>query len=129
MNKMNVGYFWVSEMGLMLRLKSFMGNGLFVVSWKTFMSCGSVKGGEEISGIKWVWVKGDGWWAKRRALLLVKMTNEFQSFRGVAQLVFWLVCLCFYNEVFREAFINKDLKNIWPLRGDESESSFPGIFY
>ena len=41
-------------MGLMLRLKSFMGNGLFVVIWKTFMSCGSVKGGEEISGIKWV---------------------------------------------------------------------------
>ena len=61
MNKMNVGYFWVSEMGLMLRLKSFMGNGLFVVSWKTLMSCGSVKGGEEISGIRWVWVKGDRW--------------------------------------------------------------------
>ena len=34
-------------MGLMLRLKSFMGNGLFVVSWKTIMSCGSVKGGKE----------------------------------------------------------------------------------
>ena len=47
MNKMNVGYFWVSEMGLMLRLKSFMGHGLFVVSWKTLMSWGSVKGGEE----------------------------------------------------------------------------------
>ena len=30
-------------MGLMLKLKSFMGNGLFVVSWKTIMSCGSVK--------------------------------------------------------------------------------------
>ena len=38
----------------MLKLKSFMGNGLFVVSWKTLMSCGSVKGGEEISGIRWV---------------------------------------------------------------------------
>ena len=47
MNKMNVGYFWVSEMGLILRLKSFMGNGLFMASWKTLMSCGSVKGGEE----------------------------------------------------------------------------------
>ena len=34
-------------MGLILRLKSFMGNGLFMAGWKTFMSCGSVKGGEE----------------------------------------------------------------------------------
>ena len=48
---MNVGYFWVSKMGLMLRLKSFMGNGLFVVSWKTLMSYGSVKGGEEYLGL------------------------------------------------------------------------------
>ena len=38
----------------MLRLKSFMGNGLFVVSYKTLMSCGSVKGGEKISGIRLV---------------------------------------------------------------------------
>ena len=38
----------------MLKLKSFMGNGLFVVSWKTLMSCGSVKGGKEIFGIRWV---------------------------------------------------------------------------
>ena len=49
---MNVGYFWVSEMGLMLRLKSFMGNGLFVVSWKTLVIYASAKGGEEISGIR-----------------------------------------------------------------------------
>ena len=41
-------------MGLMLRLKSFMGTGLFVVSWKILMSCDSVKGKEEISGIRWV---------------------------------------------------------------------------
>ena len=34
-------------MGLILRLKSFMGDGLFVVSWKTIMSCGNVKGGKE----------------------------------------------------------------------------------
>ena len=47
-----------------------------------------------------------------RALLLVKMTNEFKSFRGVAQLVFWLACLCFYNGVFREAFIDKAPKNV-----------------
>ena len=38
-------------MGLMLRLKSFMGNGLFVVRWKTLMSCDSVKGGEEYLGL------------------------------------------------------------------------------
>ena len=38
-------------MGLMLRLKSFMGNRLFVVSWKTLMSYGSVKGGEEYRGL------------------------------------------------------------------------------
>ena len=34
-------------MGLILRLKSFMGNGLFMASWKTLLSCGNVKGGEE----------------------------------------------------------------------------------
>ena len=38
-------------MGLMLRLKFFMGNGLFMVSWKTLMSCGSVKEGEEYLGL------------------------------------------------------------------------------
>ena len=38
-------------MGLILRLKSFMGNGLFMASWKTFMSCDSVKGGEEYLGL------------------------------------------------------------------------------
>ena len=37
-------------MGLMLRLKSFMGNGLFMVSWKTLMSYGSIKGEEEYLG-------------------------------------------------------------------------------
>ena len=37
-------------MRLILRLKSFMGNGLFVANWKTLMSCGSVKGGEEYLG-------------------------------------------------------------------------------
>ena len=46
-----MGYFWVSEMGLILRLKSFMGNRLFVASWKILMSCGSVKGGEEYLGL------------------------------------------------------------------------------
>ena len=56
------------------------------------------------------------------------MAKEFQNLRGVTKLVFWLVCLCIYNGVFREAFIDKDPKNVWPLIGDESESSFPGIF-
>ena len=51
MSKMNVSYFCVSEMGLILRLKSFMGNGLFVASWKTLMSIRSVKGGEEYLGL------------------------------------------------------------------------------
>ena len=37
-------------MGLILRLKSFVGNGLFVASWKTLMSYGSVKEGEEYLG-------------------------------------------------------------------------------
>ena len=32
-----------------------------MVSWKTLMSYGGVKGGEEISGIRWVWAQGDGW--------------------------------------------------------------------
>ena len=44
----------MSEMGLTLRLKLFVSNGLFVTSWKTLMSIGSMKGGEEISGIRWV---------------------------------------------------------------------------
>ena len=38
-------------MGLILRLKSFMGNGLIVASWKKLMSYGSVKGGEEYLGL------------------------------------------------------------------------------
>ena len=49
---------------------------------------------------------------KRRALLLVKMTNEFQSFRRMAKLVLWLAYLCFYNGVFREVFIDKVPKNV-----------------
>ena len=32
-----------------------------MVSWKALMSYGSVKGGEEISGIRWVCTHGDGW--------------------------------------------------------------------
>ena len=37
----------MSEIRLMLRLKLFMSSGLFVTSYKIFMSCDSVKGGEE----------------------------------------------------------------------------------
>ena len=51
---MNVGCFWVSEVRLMLRLKSFMVMGCFVAGWRTLKSCGSVKDGEEIFGIRCV---------------------------------------------------------------------------
>ena len=37
-------------MGLTLRLKLFVSNGLFVSSWKTFLSCGCVEGWEEYRG-------------------------------------------------------------------------------
>ena len=47
-------------MRLTLRLKLFVSNGLSVASWKTLMSYGIVKGGEEISGIRWVCAQGDG---------------------------------------------------------------------
>ena len=47
MNEMNVRYFWVSEMGLMLRLRLFVSGGLFMTSWETFMGCDCVKGGKE----------------------------------------------------------------------------------
>ena len=47
MNEMNVSYFWVSEMGLMLRLSLFMSGGLFITSWETFMGCDYMKGGKE----------------------------------------------------------------------------------
>ena len=38
-------------MGLMLRIRLFVSNGLFVTSWRTFLSCACVKGGEEYLGI------------------------------------------------------------------------------
>ena len=38
-------------MGLTLRLKLFESNGLFVSSWRTFLSCGCVKGWEEYLGL------------------------------------------------------------------------------
>ena len=37
----------MSEIGLILRLKFFVSNGLFVISWRTFLSCDCVKRGEE----------------------------------------------------------------------------------
>ena len=95
------------------------------------MSCGSVKGGEEYLGLDGYRLKvmdgelEESWTTSKNGQRIL----ESKSLRGVAKLVFWLVCLCFYNGVFREAFIDKDQKNVWPLRGDELESSFPGIFY
>ena len=38
-------------MGLTLRLKFFVSNGLFVSSWRTFLSCGSVEEWEEYLGL------------------------------------------------------------------------------
>ena len=38
-------------MGLTLRLKSFVSNGLFVSSWRTFLSRGCVEGWEEYLGL------------------------------------------------------------------------------
>ena len=38
-------------MGLTPRLKLFMSNGLFVSSWRIFLSCGCVEGWEEYLGL------------------------------------------------------------------------------
>ena len=38
-------------MGLTLRLKLFVSNGLFVSSWRTFLSCDCVEGWEEYLGL------------------------------------------------------------------------------
>ena len=94
--------------------------GCFVVGWRTLMSCGSVKGGEEISGIKWLWAQGYGW--KGELCYLSKWPMNFRNFKGMVKLVLWLACLSFYNGVFREAFIDKAPKNVWPFGSNESES-------
>ena len=41
----------MSVIGLILRLKLFVSNGLFVTSWRTFLSCDCVKGIEEYLGL------------------------------------------------------------------------------
>ena len=41
----------MSKMGLTLRLKLFVSNGLFVSSWRTFLSCGCIEGWEEYLGL------------------------------------------------------------------------------
>ena len=41
----------MNGIGLILRLKLFVSNGLFVTSWRTFLSCDCVKGGEEYLGL------------------------------------------------------------------------------
>ena len=41
----------MSEIGLILRLKLFVSNGLFVTSWRTFMNCDCVKGGKGYFGL------------------------------------------------------------------------------
>ena len=77
--------------------------GYFVVSCKTLMSYGSVKGGEEISGIRWVWAQGDGW--KRELCYLSKWPTNFGSLRGMAKLLLWLACLSFYNGVLEKHWL------------------------
>ena len=84
-----------------------------------------MKGGEEISGIRWVWAQGDGW--KGELYYLSKWPTNFRSLRGMVELVLWLACLSFYNGVFREAFIDKAPRDVWPFRGDESESKLPWV--
>ena len=41
----------MSGIGLILRLKLFVSNGLFVPSWRIFLSYDCVKGGEENLGL------------------------------------------------------------------------------
>ena len=41
----------MSEIGLILRLKLFVSDKLFVTSWMTFLSCDCVKWGEEYLGL------------------------------------------------------------------------------
>ena len=41
----------MSGIGLILRLKLFVSNGLLVTSWRTFLSNDCVKGGEEYLGL------------------------------------------------------------------------------
>ena len=77
--------------------------GCFVVSWKTLMSCDSVKGGKEISRIRWVWAQGDEW--KRELCYLSKWPTNFSSFRGMAELLLWLACLSFYNGVLEKHWL------------------------
>ena len=83
---MNVGYVWVSEMELILRLKSFVGNGLFMASWKTLMSYGSVKGGVEYLGSDGYGLKvmdgelEESWTTSKNSQQIL----ESQSLRGVA---------------------------------------------
>ena len=41
----------MSEIGLILRLKFFVSNELFMTSWRTFLIYDCVKGGEEYLGL------------------------------------------------------------------------------
>ena len=41
----------MSGIGLILRLKLFVSNGLFMTSWRTFLSYDCVKGGEDYLGL------------------------------------------------------------------------------
>ena len=48
-------------------VKALVSNGLFLTNYETFMSCDCVRGGRggggRISRFRWVWSKGNEWWA------------------------------------------------------------------
>ena len=82
----------------MLKLKFFMSNMLFMTRWKTFMSCGSVKGLEEYLRLDGYRLKmmGDelkeSWTSKNGQRIL-------KSQKGVAKLSFWLVASVFIMKI------------------------------
>ena len=71
----------MSGIGLILILKLFMSNGLFVTSWRTFLSYECVKGGEEylrLDECRLKMMSGE----LRESKPPTKMANEPQSLRG-----------------------------------------------
>ena len=71
----------MSGIRLILRLKIFVSNGLFVTGWRTFLSCDCVKGGEEYLGLDECRLKMMSGELKE-AKSPTKMANEPQSLRG-----------------------------------------------
>ena len=73
-------------MGLTPRLKLFVSNGLFVSSWRTFLSCGYIEGWEEYLGLDECRLKmmsGE----LEESLTTSKVVNKTRVLEGVAVLV------------------------------------------